>query len=153
MSELLVRRCNICGETRLLESFPRSKGKPLGRGYRCRQCEAAQQRERNKLPEVKKRKAAYNREYSKAYRSTEKGKRSMREDLRKRRERHPERVKATATVNNALRAGKIEKPSYCCVDSSDCSGRIEGHHPDYSRPMCVVWLCQKHHREYHLNAR
>ena len=39
------------------------------------------------------------------------------------------------------------KPTVC----SQCGveGRIEAHHPDYSKPLEVVWLCRIHHVEAH----
>lgn len=59
--------------------------------------------------------------------------------------KHPERRKASNLVSNALRDGKLEKlPCLVCGHE-----KVEGHHPDYSRPLDVVWLCNPHHREVH----
>lgn len=35
----------------------------------------------------------------------------------------------------------------CAVDG--CEQPSEMHHPDYDRPLKVVWLCRKHHRRLH----
>lgn len=29
---------------------------------------------------------------------------------------------------------------------------VEGHHPDYSQPLSVVWLCKEHHQELHTSV-
>lgn len=61
-------------------------------------------------------------------------------------QRHPERILATNAVNNAIRDGALTKlPCLICGNKN-----VEGHHPDYSRPLDVVWLCSVHHREIHL---
>ena len=53
---------------------------------------------------------------------------------------------AHVDLNNALKLGKIVKPATC----SKCSAaRPEAHHPDYSKPLEVVWLCRIHHVEAH----
>lgn len=62
--------------------------------------------------------------------------------------KHPERRKAHHTVSNALRDGKLQKLP-CLVCGND---KVEGHHPDYSRPLDVVWLCNTHHRQTHTMA-
>lgn len=60
-------------------------------------------------------------------------------------QKHPERRKASHIVSNAVRDGRIKKlPCLCCGEM-----KVEGHHPDYSRPLDVVWLCTKHHKEVH----
>jgi hypothetical protein len=46
-----------------------------------------------------------------------------------------------------LRRGKIERQP-CIV----CSAFAQMHHPDYSKPLDVVWLCESHHREHHQNT-
>lgn len=30
-----------------------------------------------------------------------------------------------------------------------CGGPAEMHHPDYTKPLLVVWLCRKHHLQLH----
>lgn len=59
--------------------------------------------------------------------------------------KYPERRKASHLVSNAIRDGNLQKqPCICCG-----AGKVEAHHPDYSRPLDVVWLCIPHHKEVH----
>lgn len=61
--------------------------------------------------------------------------------------KHPERRKASHIVGNAVRDGRLI-PWPVCAEPS-CSGKPQGHHADYSRPLDVVWLCPKHHKQAH----
>lgn len=48
--------------------------------------------------------------------------------------------------------GTIIRPDRC----SKCGKkkkRIEAHHPDYSKPLAVVWLCTRCHGEAHVNNK
>lgn len=64
---------------------------------------------------------------------------------RESRARDPQKAFARSSVSNAIRAGKLKRlPCVVC-----CSPKSEAHHPDYSKPLDVVWLCLKHHRETH----
>lgn len=60
------------------------------------------------------------------------------------RAQHPNRRAAHIAVNNALRAGRMQRLP-CLV----CGGKAEAHHPDYDRPLDVVWLCPAHHKQAH----
>lgn len=65
------------------------------------------------------------------------------------RKRHPDRAKARSSVMRAVMRGDIQRePCEVCgwIDS-------ESHHDDYSKPLEVMWLCQKHHVEEHLRIR
>lgn len=66
-------------------------------------------------------------------------------------EKHPERRKASNIVNNAVRDGRLIPWPVCAVP--ECCGKPQGHHPDYSRPMDVVWLCSEHHSQAHKIAK
>ena len=59
--------------------------------------------------------------------------------------KYPGRRKANNAVNNALRDGRLKKqPCLVCGEE-----KAVAHHPDYSRPLDVVWLCQPHHMQAH----
>lgn len=60
---------------------------------------------------------------------------------------HPERRKADVALNNAVRDGRVTPWPLCAVP--ECVDQPEAHHPDYSRPLDVVWLCPGHHRPAH----
>jgi hypothetical protein len=47
----------------------------------------------------------------------------------------------------AVKRGLINKPKKC----SDCKEEkaLQGHHPDYSKPLEVIWLCRKCHDSLH----
>ncbi len=48
-------------------------------------------------------------------------------------------------VVSAVRQGVIKKlPCKNCGDI-----KTHGHHPDYDKPLEVMWLCKKHHYEIH----
>jgi hypothetical protein len=48
-------------------------------------------------------------------------------------------------VEKAVHEGTLTKKN-CEVCGNE---RSLGHHSDYSRPLEVTWLCQKHHSEVH----
>ena len=43
-----------------------------------------------------------------------------------------------------LKRGLLTKEG-CAV----CAADAQMHHPDYDRPLDVVWLCKKHHKDLH----
>lgn len=57
------------------------------------------------------------------------------------------RLIAYVTYNEALKSGALVKPDSCSV----CGwvGAIQGHHPDYDKPLEVVWVCGPCHRLEH----
>lgn len=64
-------------------------------------------------------------------------------------EANPEKHQAHIILNNAMSSGKIvRKPCEIC----GCS-KSEGHHEDYSKPLEVVWLCRKCHKNHHKERR
>lgn len=55
--------------------------------------------------------------------------------------------KAQKELWNAIKRGDItQKPCEICGDM-----KADAHHPDYNKPLEVMWLCRKHHREWHDN--
>ena len=67
------------------------------------------------------------------------------------RDKNPEKVNAWAMVKRALNTGEIVKSKQCDVCGQ--SGRIEGHHSDYKKPLSVMWLCKKCHVKKHLEEK
>ena len=53
--------------------------------------------------------------------------------------------KARNSVGNAIRGGKIKRPSICHMCFVKC--KPDAHHPDYNRPFLVQWLCRSCHIE------
>lgn len=84
----------------------------------------------------------------KEYRRTDKGKKVFREWSRKQRLEYPEKCKARSVVSNAIRYGKLLKQPCPCGELE-----VEAHHKDYSKPLDVQWLCDKHHMELHRKER
>lgn len=57
------------------------------------------------------------------------------------------RRKARWTVKDAIRHGKMERGTACEMEGRECSGPLEAHHDDHSKPLVVRWLCRWHHRK------
>lgn len=61
---------------------------------------------------------------------------------------YPNRKKAQAKLRRAVLSGVV-KPMPCWI----CGAKAEAHHPDYDRPIDVVWLCPPHHSQTHAIAK
>lgn len=58
------------------------------------------------------------------------------------------RRQAQITVGNAIRDKRLT-PQPCFV----CGEKADAHHPDYSAPLAVSWLCRPHHAQLHAEHR
>lgn len=115
-----MKKCCNCHQEKLFDLFHLDKTSPSGYSSYCKSC--------------KKEKDA------KYYKYTEKEK----DRKTNYRLKFPQRKNAQAKVYQALKSGKLTKqPCFICGEKS------EAHHPDYSRPLDVVWLCSSHHRQTH----
>lgn len=57
--------------------------------------------------------------------------------------KYPERHRARGMAQRALRAGKIRRRT-CEAEGCEAT-EVQMHHPDYSEPLRVVFLCKPHH--------
>lgn len=58
-----------------------------------------------------------------------------------------EKVSAHRKLYSAIKIGKIIRPESCtCCNKK---ARILGHHPNYSKPLTVVWVCSSCHKKIH----
>ena len=59
--------------------------------------------------------------------------------------KNPLRVEARRIFRKAVRNNIIKrKPCFHCGNV-----KSHGHHPDYSKPLEVIWVCALHHRQIH----
>lgn len=62
------------------------------------------------------------------------------------RRKYPEKVAAHAALAKAVRRGEVIKlPCFICGNEV-----TEAHHPAYSLPLVVTWLCKRHHTQLHM---
>ena len=83
-------------------------------------------------------------EVRRRYAQTGAGKESGRKAVAKYQKTNPEKAKAYDAVSYALRTGRLFKKPCPCGET-----KVEGHHPDYSKPLEVIWLCKKCHIHEH----
>lgn len=146
--------CSKCKIKKDLDSFRFVNGKKH-QGYYCfcRPCEKEdgkryylQNKEninlKNRLNRDKK--IDYYREY-------EQNRRPERKHLtriykKKWKENNREKVRANSMVSSAIESGKLKREP--CRDCQSTIN-IQAHHPDYSKPLKVVWFCPVHHKAEH----
>jgi len=170
-----TKKCTRCGKEKDITEFHKSKGGKYGVHSWCKSCfviYTANYRHKH-LKQVRERTARWklnNPDKIKQYRiehikemdqwrkdnndrliqNVEKWKSNnpdkVTEIRNKYRHNNPEKIKAHSILNNAIRAGLIQRlPCSICGSTK----RIHGHHPCYSKPLDVVWLCPLHHAEHH----
>jgi hypothetical protein len=132
-----MKTCFKCGETKLFTDF--YKHSKMADGYlgKCKACtkaDVAAHRADN-IEQV--------REYDRA-----RGFRGGANHTAKYKAAYPKRRSAQVALGNAVRAGRLQ-PLPCL----ECGAKAEAHHPDYDRPLDVIWLCPPHHKQTHAMVR
>jgi len=145
--------CKNCHRLRVKKTDDPDKRRARVRAWLLNNEEEKEKRRiRNK--EFKKKNRAKLREKQREYAEKNKGKikesakqRADRiaESTKKSREKYPEKFKARNKINHEIKMGRVER-SICQVCGDP---KAEAHHPDYSKPLEVEWLCRKHHAERH----
>ena len=74
--------------------------------------------------------------------------------VRQWRAEHPEGHRAHQILKYAVDLGEVKKPAFCalCLASPE-TRHLHGHHPDYSKPLEVIWLCPACHSGIHRTGR
>ena len=117
-----TKKCNLCKEEKPVDLFYR---KARGKGGRSTYCKSCCRGRWKWTPSKEAGRIRYHR----------------------RKEAHPEAVRAADKVRYAIKTGKLKKPKYC--QSCGVEQLLDGHHEDYTEPLEVVWLCRWCHVDLH----
>lgn len=132
------KRCFKCLQQLPLEAFYKHAAMGDGHLNKCKECTKRDAR-KHRLDKID-----YYRSYDKLRASQPHRVAQRREIWDAWLETHPKRRAAQVALGNAVRSGKVQKLP-CLV----CGDKAEAHHPDYDRPLDVVWLCRPHHMQAH----
>lgn len=150
-----MKTCKQCGIEKPMTEYYQHKGMADGHLNKCKSCvrsRVANYSEKN-IEKIKhydkiRSKLPHRVQARKEYAKTENGKLAIKKAHQNYLKNFPLRKAAHIITNNALRDGKLLKLP-CLI----CGGESEAHHPDYSRPLDVVWLCSLHHKQAHIITR
>lgn len=132
------KRCFKCGSVKPLTDFYKHKSMADGHLNKCKEC-AKKDVHDHRHGKGRDRVLAYDRK---------RGLRQPPEYFKEYNAKYPEKAKARYALNNAVRDGLVS-PLPCF----ECGEHAEAHHPDYSDPLSVIWLCPAHHKQTHAMAR
>lgn len=131
----MMKKCFKCLEEKSVTDFYRHKFMADGFLNKCKSCtkkDVLAHRDRN-IEKI--------REYDRGRSKTE----PRRSILFNYRAENKEKVSAQKKVQSEIRAGRLVRwPCEVCGEQ-----KVDAHHPTYSLPMLVVWLCRKHHSQAH----
>ncbi len=146
LPEVALKECSRCREAKLVTEFYRDKRTPTGLKSQCKSCHI----EGNIRTRDEDRKRECNAIHMALARIANPEKFRARERAASRRRVVDERVLARRAVHAALRSGHLIRPMSC--ERCGCTRKMTAHHPDYSRPLVVMWLCHPCHSKEHRHA-
>lgn len=155
VGRLLQKTCKNCGVEKPLTAFAKEKLGVLGCRKVCKDCRNVELRSGYRATaEYRSKRMAQSRlENPDKFRERERQWAANNPDkiARKNAARPPEsreHQRARNMVRNAVERGELTRPTHChhCGEPR----RLYGHHPDYSKPLSVDWLCASCHRIEHL---
>ncbi len=131
-------RCSLCGDVKVLTT------------KKSTWCHTCQSKRRRELRAANKQKHL---DYYRRYRIEHRERYIVtdgeykRKHPRKRRY-NPLKTRARHMVREAVLAGIVVRPR-ACQDCGRTDERLDAHHPDYSKPLDVMWLCRPCHGKQH----
>lgn len=135
-----MKICGSCKQELGDLAFGVRKASKDGLAARCKHCQSVYDKTRANAPHrVKAREQ---------YQNTERGRKAGNEAKRRYTERNAIKRGAHILLGNAIRDGKVDRPSSC----ESCGSKpftIHGHHDDYALPLVVRWLCPGCHCQWH----
>ncbi len=157
-----MKKCSKCGETKPLSEYYKHKGMSDGHLNQCKTCvksRVARHREDNierfreydrNRPNHKDRVESNKQRYKRKRQEGDPDWLEKDKDrVRKYRAKNNRKYLANNAVNNAVRDGRLDKPSQC----SRCPAieNIQGHHWSYEEEnwLDVIWLCPRCHADEH----
>ncbi len=135
----MVKTCFKCGIEQDIGNFYKHKEMADGHFGKCKACT-----KKDVSENYQDKREAYAEYEKRRWKRPERKKAAIRYQ-RKRRKNNPETYKARSALGNAVRDGRIEKQN--CQQCGDTES--QAHHPDYSKPLDVIWLCRKCHLAEH----
>ena len=135
-----MKLCNTCKTEKEVDEFGKRTASPDGLSPKCKQCQSEYDKGRANQP--------HRVEARELYAKTEAGKKAGYRAKRKWMENNTVKRAAHIIFGNALRDGKMTRPSHCQGCGDKCNPH--GHHEDYSKPLDVVWLCPSCHKTVHV---
>lgn len=136
-----MKRCFKCLCEKPLEAFYAHSRMKDGHLNKCKDCtkkDAALHRQQN-LEDI--------RQYDRLRAAMPHRVAQRKEIVKRWTKRYPERKNAQTMLHRTLQANVLTAWPVCEVP--DCNQKPEAHHPDYSRPLMVTWLCRAHHMQAH----
>lgn len=132
-----MKKCRGCGLTKELDGFYSHPTMRDGHLNYCKDCRRRfdNQRRADNLDRLR----LYDRQRAK----TAARRAAMNKASNASKKRHREKHNARGRLATAIRKGVV-KPESCW-----CGKPGQAHHPDYSKPLEVVWLCTEHHEGVH----
>lgn len=127
-------KCNIEWPIHFFYKHPKTADGHLNKCKKCTKLDVKTHRTKN---------IEYVKNYDKLREYGEKRKKDKAKARNRYRKKNPEKYKARSAVSNAIRDKRLIKLP-CCVCGDINS---QAHHEDYSKPLEVIWVCIKHHRE------
>jgi len=134
----MTKECFKCHRVLPIDEFythPFMADGHLNKCRECTRCDTMQNRRAN---------ADHYREYDRRRSGRDDRAARNAERLRRERRESPEKHLARQRAARALHDGRLRRePCHFCRSEED----LEMHHPDYSQPLRVYWLCRTCHRK------
>lgn len=129
----------------------RKRAREHAREWRKKNPEKAQKQDQVYRKKYKKRRNEYSKKYYQQHKDNLEFKKNRNRRSLEYYYRHKDRVRCRQKTKQAIQKGILTKPPFCenYDNSESCSDKIVAHHPDYSKPLKVKWLCEKCHNELH----
>lgn len=132
------KTCSKCKRSLSIKRFYREKRGYLGRRGDCIECNIRKSRAYQKTLKGSIAFNAGKRRWAKSPRGKASRKRYV--------ERNRIKMYARGVLRRAVQNGEIKRGK-CVVRG--CKKPTHGHHEDYTKPLDVIWMCERHHKDYH----